>query len=113
MDERIVKFQVLPQGKMRLDKALVANLPELSRVRLQGLIKNEYVRINGVVENKSSRILEHQVEIEVYIPASAATSLVAENIPLEILFENGDLLAINKPAGMVVHPAVGHGLVLL
>ena len=110
MDERIVKFQVLPQGKMRLDKALVANLPELSRVRLQGLIKNEYVRINGVVENKSSRILEHQVEIEVYIPASAATSLVAENIPLEILFENGDLLAINKPAGMVVHPAVGHGV---
>ena len=110
MDERIVKFQVLPQGKMRLDKALVANLPELSRVRLQGLIKNEYVRINGVVENKSSRILEHQVEIEVYIPASAATSLVAENIPLEILFENGDLLAINKPAGMVVHPSVGHGV---
>jgi len=110
MDERIVKFQVIPKEKMRLDKALVANLPELSRVRLQGLIKNDCVRIDGVVETKSSRIIEHQVEIEVIIPASAATSLVAESIPLDILFENGDLIAINKPAGMVVHPAVGHGV---
>ncbi|MFH2039215.1 MAG: RluA family pseudouridine synthase [Chloroflexota bacterium] len=110
MGERIVKFQVIPKEKIRLDKVLVANLPELSRVRLQGLIKNDCVRIDGVVETKSSRIIERQVEIEVIIPASVATSLIAENIPLDILFENGDLIAINKPAGMVVHPAVGHGV---
>lgn len=110
MDERVVKFHVDPQKKERLDKTLVAHLPELSRVRLQGLIKDGCVSVDGNVESKASRILEHPVEIEVHIPATVTTSLVAENIPLDILFENADLLVINKPAGMVVHPAVGHGM---
>jgi len=110
MDERIIKFQVTPQEKARLDKTLVALLPDFSRVRLQGFIKDGCVLIEGVVEKKASRILEHQMEIEVHIPEVVATSLIAENIPLDIIFENDDLLAINKPAGMVVHPAVGHGV---
>lgn len=110
MDERIVKFQVVPQEKVRLDKSLVTLLPELSRVRIQGLIKDGCVWVDDVLEYKSSRILENPVSLEVRIPKTIATSLVAENIPLDILFENKDLLAINKPAGMVVHPAVGHGV---
>jgi 23S rRNA pseudouridine1911/1915/1917 synthase len=110
MNERIVRFQVFPQDKVRLDKTLVTQLPDYSRVRLQGFIKEGLVRVGGVVETKASRILEHQVEIEVQIPEIVTTSLLAENIPLDIIFENSDLLAINKPAGMVVHPAVGHGV---
>jgi 23S rRNA pseudouridine1911/1915/1917 synthase len=108
MSERTVKFRYEPDQKERLDKALVGYLTEFSRVRVQGLIKDGLVRIDGV-ENKASKILEHPVEIEVQIPATISTNLVAENIPLDILFENQDLLVINKPAGMVVHPAVGHG----
>lgn len=110
MDERVVKFKVIPQEKVRLDKTLVVQLPDLSRVRLQGLIKEGCVWVDDVLEYKSSRILEHQVEIKVRIPKTVTTDILAENIPLDILFENSDLLAINKPAGMVVHPAVGHGV---
>jgi len=108
MHERIVKFQFLPLEKVRLDKFLVTQLPDYSRVRLQGFIKDGFVLVGGVVEKKTSRILEHNVEIEVQFPEVVATGLLAENIPLDIIFENRDLIAINKPAGMVVHPAVGH-----
>jgi 23S rRNA pseudouridine1911/1915/1917 synthase len=109
MNNKIEKINVdLPQ-KERLDKILVKYLPDLSRVRLQGLIKNGCVWVDGVEEKKSSRILENIVQIEVHIPATVSTDLIAEDIPLDILFENNDLLVVNKPAGMVVHPAAGHG----
>jgi 23S rRNA pseudouridine1911/1915/1917 synthase len=110
MDKRIVKFQVMPLDKSRLDRLLVSYLPDFSRVRLQGFIKDGFVLVDGIVEKKASRILDHRVEIEVYIPEVAETNLVAEDIPLDIIFENRDLLVINKPAGMVVHPAAGHSI---
>lgn len=92
----------------RLDKALVIFLPELSRSRIQSLIKNELVNVNGVVVTKTSWLVNPGDGIEVIIPELVDTGLVAEEIPLEILFENDDLAVINKPAGMVVHPAAGH-----
>jgi 23S rRNA pseudouridine1911/1915/1917 synthase len=92
----------------RLDKALVIFLPELSRSRIQSLIKNELVNVNGVVVTKSNWLVNPGDGIEVIIPELVDTGLVAEEIPLEILFENDDLAVINKPAGMVVHPAAGH-----
>ncbi len=92
----------------RLDKFLVRSLPDYSRSRLQGLIKDGQVQVNGGVITKAGYILDPGSQVVVTIPAQQPTELVAEEIPLKILFENDDLVVIDKPAGMVVHPAVGH-----
>ncbi len=95
----------LPQ---RLDKFLVAQLPQHSRARLQGLIRLGQVLVNGKPAAKSGQLLEAGAVIEVRVPPAEATDLVPENIKLDIIFENQDVIMVNKPAGMVVHPAAGH-----
>ena len=92
----------------RLDKFLVTCLPEFSRARLQGLIDDGFVSINGVAAKKSGQSIESGAEIEVRIPPPVPSALVGEDIPLDIIFENDELIIVNKPAGMVVHPAAGH-----
>jgi 23S rRNA pseudouridine1911/1915/1917 synthase len=106
--ERLVVLQFEDQQPQRLDKFLVASLPEFSRTRLQGLVKDGWVQVNGLPARKSGQLLEGQARVQVSIPPTAATMLEPEHIPLDILFENEDLLVINKSAGMVVHPAAGH-----
>jgi 23S rRNA pseudouridine1911/1915/1917 synthase len=108
LSKQIKSFEFDSKEKVRLDRYLVDCLPEFSRVRLQSMIKEGFVKIDGFPENKTSRILDHKVIIEIQIPDIVATNVAAEKIPLDILFENQDLLVINKPAGMVVHPSAGH-----
>jgi 23S rRNA pseudouridine1911/1915/1917 synthase len=86
----------------------VTCLPEFSRARLQGLIADGFVAVNGTAAKKSGQMLENGFELEVRIPPPVPGGLAREDIPLHIVFENDDLLVINKPAGMVVHPAAGH-----
>jgi len=92
----------------RLDKYLVSCLPEFSRNRIAGLIADGFVSVNGTAAKKSGQKIEAGDEIEVRIPPTQPTTLLAESIPLDVIFENDDLMIINKPAGMVVHPAPGH-----
>jgi 23S rRNA pseudouridine1911/1915/1917 synthase len=92
---------------LRLDKLLAQRFPEHSRTYFQGLIEKGHVLINGKPCKKRERLLP-QDEIEICFALTPELSLEAENIPLEILFEDDDLLVVNKPAGMVVHPAPGH-----
>jgi 23S rRNA pseudouridine1911/1915/1917 synthase len=106
--DRLVQFTCEQNEAIRLDKYLVAQLPEFSRSRLQTLIKTGCVEVDGIKVTKSGTPVEKAAQIRVRIPSSQATSLIPEEIPLEIIFENKDLIAINKPAGMVVHPAAGH-----
>ncbi|HUH97811.1 MAG TPA: RluA family pseudouridine synthase, partial [Anaerolineales bacterium] len=96
-----------PDGE-RLDHFLVESLAGHSRARLQGLIKSGFVAVNGAPAKKCGQMLEQGGVIEVRIPPSVPTDLIAEDIPLDIIFENEDLIVVNKPAGMVVHPAPGH-----
>jgi 23S rRNA pseudouridine1911/1915/1917 synthase len=108
MSDRIEKFRYSGDTPERLDKFLVASLPEFSRARLQGLIENGLVLINTIPAKKSGQSIESGAEIEVRVPPPVPSNLVGENIPLDIIFENDDLIVVNKPAGMVVHPAAGH-----
>ena len=108
MSDRIEKFQYAGEKADRLDKFLVTCLPEFSRARLQGLIDDGFVSIDGVAAKKSGQSIEAGAEIEVRIPPPVPSSLVGEDIPLDIIFENDELIIVNKPAGMVVHPAAGH-----
>lgn len=94
--------------KERLDIFLTACIPDFSRSRLQGLIKGGFVKVNGEKVMKAGRNLEPGEQIEIRIPPPVPSGLIAENIPLDIIFENINLLVVNKPAGMVVHPSPGH-----
>ena len=83
-------------------------LPEFSRSRIQGFIEAGLVDVNGRAAKKAGQSLESGFNVTVRIPAPVPTDIIAENIPLDIVFENEELVVVNKPAGMVVHPAVGH-----
>lgn len=108
MTDSVFTFRFQNSDEERLDHFLVESLPDYSRARLQGLVKNGLVLINGAPAKKSGQILENRSLVEVRIPPAAPTDLIGENIPLDIVFENDDLIVVNKPAGMVVHPAAGH-----
>ena len=108
MAERIEQFTFAGPGSQRLDKFLVERLPEFSRSRLQNLIKDELVLVGDLPAHKAGQILESGMLVQVRIPPPEPVDLVPEAIPLAIIFENQDLLVIDKPAGMVVHPAAGH-----
>jgi 23S rRNA pseudouridine1911/1915/1917 synthase len=108
MSEETVRFVYEGAEKSRLDKFLVACLPDLSRSRLQALIKEGAVLVNGDVAAKAGQDLETGAQVEVTLPPVRPVDIVAQDIPLNILFENKDLVVVDKPAGMVVHPAAGH-----
>jgi 23S rRNA pseudouridine1911/1915/1917 synthase len=92
---------------VRIDKFLTTRFPHHSRTYFQHLIDIGCVLINGEPVKKKT-LPEEGDEIEVLFQATPEASLAAENIPLEILYEDEHILAVNKPAGMVVHPAPGH-----
>jgi 23S rRNA pseudouridine1911/1915/1917 synthase len=92
----------------RLDKFLVACLPEFSRARLQGLIVDGFVEVDGSPAKKGGQMLGGGERITLRIPPTHSVGLIAENIPLDVIYENDELIVVNKPAGMVVHPAAGH-----
>jgi 23S rRNA pseudouridine1911/1915/1917 synthase len=93
----------------RLDRGLADVLPDRSRSEIQRWIKEGRVTIGGLPAKASVKLAGGDV-VAVDLPlAPAPTALTAEDVPLAIIYEDGDLLVIDKPAGMVVHPAPGHG----
>ena len=92
----------------RLDAALSLVLSDTSRSYLQKLIKEGRVSIDGTVCTVKKRPVKEGETIEVLIPPAAPLAVTAEEIPLEIVYEDDDLLVVNKPRGMVVHPAPGN-----
>jgi 23S rRNA pseudouridine1911/1915/1917 synthase len=108
VNDRIVQLTFEREQPQRLDKFLVEQLPEFSRSRLQALIKDGRVTVDGVIASKSGQTVDSVSHIVVAIPPPQPSELVAEEIPLDIVYENNDLLVVNKPAGMVVHPSAGH-----
>jgi 23S rRNA pseudouridine1911/1915/1917 synthase len=108
VSDRIENFRYEGEKAERLDKFLVTCLPEFSRARLQGLIDDGFVTINDAPAKKSGQSIDSGAEVVVRVPPPVPSGLVGEDIPLDIIFENDDLIVVNKPAGMVVHPAAGH-----
>ena len=108
MSERRIKLEYSGNQPERIDKYLAMCLPELSRSRLQSLIKDGYVSVEGKAIYKPSEVLSGTSVIDIHIPPQTPSDLKPEDIPLDIIFENDDLIVVNKPAGMVVHPSAGH-----
>src|SRR6266571_8902724 len=108
--ERSTRIElVVPKddAKLRLDRVLATQLPEYSRSRLQQLILAGFVRVNGIT-TRPSHLVRAGDEIELTEPPVEKIENQPEPIPLEILFEDKDLIVINKSAGLVVHPGAGH-----
>lgn len=91
----------------RIDRLLAAQFPDYSRTYFQYLIENGFVLVNGVPMKKKDKPKTGD-EIEICFQLTPEISLEPQNIPLEILFEDEHLIVINKPVGMVTHPAPGH-----
>jgi 23S rRNA pseudouridine1911/1915/1917 synthase len=97
------------QALWRLDRFLVSLAGEFSRSHLQGLIERGHARVDGQTQQQSARRVHpgQCVEIEL-VPTAESTAFRAEAIALAIIYEDHDLLVLDKPAGMVVHPAAGN-----
>jgi 23S rRNA pseudouridine1911/1915/1917 synthase len=95
------------QAGQRLDRALALALPVFSRARLQTLIRDGFVNVNGRKPRPRDAVHTGDV-VEVREPEIEKSDAQPEAMPLEVLFEDDDLLVLNKPAGLVMHPGAGH-----
>ncbi len=91
----------------RIDKFICESLEEITRSAVQKIIENDGVCVNGVSVNKNYKCKSGD-EVEIVIPDAVPLDVEGENIPLDIVYEDDDLLVVNKPKGMVVHPANGN-----
>ncbi len=106
--EKIVFTVSEQEAGARLDRLLAMRLPEISRARFQSLIADGQVRVNGAPAAKANIRLKGGEEISVTPPPPEPAAPQPERIPLKVVFEDAHLIVIDKPAGMVVHPAPGH-----
>src|SRR5258708_14673912 len=95
------------EARLRLDQFLAKRLPEFLRSRAQQLIRDGFIRLNNA-NSRPRQIVRSGDKIQLTEPPLEKIETLPEQIPLEILFEDNDLIVINKPAGLVVHPGAGH-----
>lgn len=95
------------QANLRLDSFLVLHFPQFSRAKLQRAVGKQQVTVDGRVA-KSSLKLKSGQQVKVVLPSPEPATAIPENIPLDLLYEDEHVVAVNKPPAMVVHPAKGH-----
>ncbi|MCW3491203.1 RluA family pseudouridine synthase [Dethiobacter alkaliphilus] len=91
----------------RLDVAVSRHVEELTRARVQKLIEDDYVEVDGKPKKANYRLRAGET-VEVTVPEVKPAEIAAEKIDLDILYEDKDVLVLNKPKGLVIHPAAGH-----
>lgn len=110
MGSRRIEFVIAENPPKRLDKAVSRDVPEaasLSRTRLARLIEAGALTVDGTVVQDAKARIEAGAQVVIEVEEAEDSHIGPEDIPLEIIFEDEDLIVINKPAGMVVHPAPG------
>jgi 23S rRNA pseudouridine1911/1915/1917 synthase len=104
---RVIFLLEEAEAGRRVDRVAAERLPDLSRSRIQHLIANDLVTLNGRPV-RASQPVHPGDHLEVVIPPPASSELLPEEIPLQVVYEDADVVVIDKPAGLVVHPAAGH-----
>ncbi|MEX0306806.1 MAG: RluA family pseudouridine synthase [Ruegeria sp.] len=110
MGTRLIEFHIAASPPPRLDKALARDVPaeeNLSRTRLARLISERAVTVDGSVADDPKTKIAEGARIEITVAEAEDSHIGPEDIPLEVIYEDADLIVVNKPAGMVVHPAPG------
>lgn len=100
-------FVVSDQESGRLDKVVTNHYPDLTRSKIQNLIKQEQILVNQAPTTNRYKVSENDV-IDVTLPDPVEVSVKPEEMNLDIVFEDDDVIVVNKPQGMVIHPAPGH-----
>jgi 23S rRNA pseudouridine1911/1915/1917 synthase len=100
-------YRLTADGEARLDKYVCTEIPELSRTQVQRLIAAGNITVNGKAAKPGLRLSQGD-EIDITIPPTPPRELKPEAIPFKIIYEDDDLLVVDKPAGLTVHPAPGH-----
>ena len=108
MDEQLIRTFDERDDGTRLDRALARLFPEFSRTFLAKLIDDGRVRVDDNPATKSSARIATGQRVAINVPPPAASEIVSQDLPLTIIFEDDDLVVIDKPPGLVVHPAAGH-----
>lgn len=107
-ENRVVEFTlVVDTSDVRLDRYVSEHLPQFSRAAVQRLIDDAQILVEGVARKASYKVQAGET-IVVRVPPPEPATPQAQSIALDILYEDDDLIVVNKPAGMVVHPAAGH-----
>ncbi|MDO3409224.1 RluA family pseudouridine synthase [Saccharibacillus sp. CPCC 101409] len=108
-DEEVLQWTVAPEyKKQRIDKYVTEAMEEdVSRSQVQLWIEQGHVTVNGRAVKANYKVAEHET-VEVRVPPAASVDIVPEDIPLDIVYEDADVIVVNKRRGMVVHPAAGH-----
>ncbi|WP_294756184.1 RluA family pseudouridine synthase [uncultured Lactobacillus sp.] len=102
------KYQiVIKDEKGRIDKVLANAIPSLSRSRIQELLHDQNILVNQKIVKSSYKVQKNDM-IMVTVPKLKPLALIPEDLPLDIIYEDHDVIVVNKPQGMVVHPAAGH-----
>lgn len=109
MNTEFIKTIVPQNAPARLDVFLTGQFPDFSRTRIQQLIRDGMVQVDGQLTDKSGQTIKPGQEIVLEIPPPVTTEITGEKIDLVIIYEDENVLVVDKPAGMVVHPAYGHG----
>jgi 23S rRNA pseudouridine1911/1915/1917 synthase len=97
-----------PQNGFRLDRALSELFTDYSRNFLANLVTDGHVRLDGASATKPSQRVEAGQQVEIEVPEAAPAGIASQDLPLDVLYEDADVVVIDKPAGLVVHPAAGH-----
>jgi len=105
-DNLLLKAEKIQNGQ-RIDKFISNNMENVTRSAIQNLIQNKNITVNGNPVSKNYKLKDGDI-ISVEIPEPEILDVIPENIPLDIVYEDSDLLIVNKPKGMVVHPAHGN-----
>lgn len=108
MNQKTRQFTVQSDKESRIDKFLSDQLPEISRSQIKGLIESGKVILDGEIVRKAGEKIKTGNMVEIMIPEEEVDGLIPEEIPLDIIFEDNQVIAVNKPAGMVVHPGAGN-----
>lgn len=102
------RFEVETGADLRVDKYLSDQLPDVSRSQIKNLIEEGYVAIDGIEVTKAGTKVKEGNLVEILVVDDSFDAMVPESIPLDILHEDSNVIVINKPAGMVVHPGAGN-----
>ena len=108
LSDEVIELSVVSEDSgERIDKYLSGKLTEYSRSYLKGLIDEGKVMVEGKPVKSSFKVTEG-INISISIPPVKEVEIIPENIPLDIIYEDEDVILVNKPKGMVIHPAAGH-----
>lgn len=108
MKTESIRLVYAGESTLRLDKFLAEQIRQLSRAKLQEMISNGEVQINGKVVTKAAQKLEHGDHVETVLVFEEEDELKKQALVLDVLYEDENVIVLNKPAGLVVHPGAGH-----